>query len=115
MILTEKCKDDFNQWFKNEHIKSESESSAKLRAQFSHLPTNYQFGIYGEFFKSNGIRIKIETLMGMGDKFLSTQGYRYYLMYNGESLPKSEILKDRDTIKQNGVSAANTLYNNELT
>jgi len=105
MILTGKCKVDFESWFfKGTHLELsdlelKNTSEADKMDIFYELSESMQYGVYVDFFDSVGIRIELTKCIG---------GWAIYI--NGDS-DFNLYIKNRKESRTAAIKKVNEIYN----
>ena len=67
MILTGKCKEEFEKWLLSAYKEGEEKNKAKALSLFVRSPNSMKYGVYVDFFDSVGIYIIISRDSGWYD------------------------------------------------
>ena len=62
MILTGKCKKDFEKWFENKYDNNNTSDVIILQSEFDSIPFEFQYGVLAYFFDTKGILISVAGL-----------------------------------------------------
>ena len=103
MILTGKCNEDFEKWFKA-NVSYEyygDQSSYNITEDFTDIPFSMQYGVYVDFFDSVGVIIEIQA-DDQSDYFIVLIDN----LFNGSG-------KTRHEARTKAIEKANELYNNK--
>lgn len=109
MILTGKCKDDFEKWHREQ--KPEMGHWYSIM-NFNNLPNSMKYGVYVDFFEAYDILIRIV------DSYSFDGVLKYYVMHSGTVLIKSKDKKKawyfetRQQARTKAIEKANEIYNN---
>ena len=95
MELTEKCKEDFEEWF-TEIIKLNT-------GWFDRLPKSMQYGVYVDFFDSLGLIVESQRCLS-GYKYYVTDTPNFFQAYNTKTRPQA---------RTKVIEKANKIYNNK--
>ena len=107
MILTDKCKADFEKWYDDLNLKYYSDIKGILSSinTFYSLPFSMQYGVYVDFFDSVGIDL---------DVFLLRNRFCIMIINKGDEVC-SELSKYRTRHEARGkaIKKANEIYNKQ--
>ncbi len=104
MELTGKCKEEFEKWFKEEHVKWMSSTHYFYNA----LSSSMQYGVYVDFFDSVGIDIEIWIECSYKPKY--TLDF-YAVLINDE--PRTGSFSTRHEARTAAIEKANELFNKQ--
>lgn len=108
MVLTEKCKDDFNKWNYDNDFGYIDIEPTSLVVHFENLDDNLKNTVIIDFFDSVGIYIEIECCR-FNDKFGFDSGIHFDNYKNYCSVTDFENIR-KDAITK-AIKKANELYN----
>jgi hypothetical protein len=98
MVLTGKCKEDFEKWLSNQYTES-----YKIEEWFYNQRENMKYGVYVDFFDSVGIQIVINWESGDGFEFW-VPGYGWNTNY-------ADYVQTRQEAREQVIERANDIYN----
>ena len=106
MILTDKCKQDFEKWFINKYgFDKENQLMYSLK-EFYNLDFSMQYGVFVDFFDSVGIWLVVEEQFGDGkyyDWCINTKNNEWYHQTD---------FKTRGKAREKSLEKANEIHNN---
>ncbi len=110
MILTDKCKEDFKEWFYiNDGIKKSMRQFSDLTlTAFDSLPKPMQYGVYVDFFDSIGIFIDLEFMHHLNNTFMPS------IMLKNGRYDCYDNCKTRQESREQAIIKANEIYNKSL-
>ena len=110
MILTDKCKKDFERWYRDNDFEfcigyPNGLDDTDMCEDFYDLPLSYQYGVYVDFFDSVGIDL---------DVFLLRNRFCIMVINKGDEVC-SELSKYRTRHEARGeaIKKANEIYNKQ--
>ena len=106
MKLTGKCKEDFEKWWKIDHIKHQLEA-------FYDLPPSMLYGVMVDFFDSVGIYISDcsdNTLSRKDEPFFNHWGFSCEVELDCEHYETAQY-KTRPQAREQAILKANEIYN----
>tara|TARA_R110002167_G_scaffold5443_2_gene25645 strand:+ start:205 stop:525 length:321 start_codon:yes stop_codon:yes gene_type:complete len=105
MKLTEKCKEDFENWILNDDNSEEYRFGQNLSTNFEELPSSFKYGVYVDFFDCAGIYISVSGLV-LSKTYICdvsmNSNVEYY--YDG--------FETRKGARNEAIEKANEIYNN---
>jgi len=110
MILTDKCKKDFERWYRDNDFEfcigyPNGLDDTDMCEDFYDLPLSYQYGVYVDFFDSVGIDVNIK-------KFRQT-GRWFHTVFNPEMESYQGIADTRHEARAEAIKKANEIYNKQ--
>ena len=112
MILTGKCKEDFQMWYFNKFCNSGKKYHELLPHHmhdvfgwFYGIDSSFKWGVFLKFFDSVGINIEI----GIGFKRGTMKVISYYCYYEG--VRNEAPFKTRTKAQKAAIDSANEIYN----
>lgn len=107
MILTGKCKEDFEKWLNiNFHEFSYRKFRDEYDAHFYKLPFSFQYSVYVDFFDSVGIRIYIDEVPNDGIYYTFNLS-----LYDGDFLQWDDYSQTRWKAREQAILKANKIHN----
>lgn len=100
MMLTGKCKEDFEKWLINQYIES-----YKIEEWFYSQSENMKYGVYVDFFDSVGIQIVINWENG--------DGFEFWVPEYGWNTNHEDFIPTREKARELSIEKANDIYNNK--
>lgn len=119
MILTEKCENDFYDWFciavPNEIGLSDKQIISVRRGKielFKQLTSPMQYGVYTNFFDNFGINIDIKTTY----KAESYYGFSFHIFHDKglQNYDSGSFSNTRNDARKAALLKANELYNKQF-
>ena len=102
MILTDKCKEDFEKWLYQQEWYDNLEFGENSDANmWDYSPDSMQYAVYVDFFDSVGIQINVSPL-----EFPLTNNF--WCSVKGK---KTEYFKTRQQAREQAIIKANEIYN----
>lgn len=102
MVLTDKCKEEFEKYRLNYHSETELEIKGSGTLIWDDMSDSSKYGVYVDFFYSVGLYIEI-CRTPWGGKFYFTVD---------DSSDELEVFKTRPEARVKAIDKANELYNN---
>lgn len=116
MILTGKCKEDFEKWIENKkfsilHDVGDIQMNiVPLGDMFEQLHFSMQYGVYVDFFLSKNILIDTEFILEPKMNGFTIKGIGFYV--NGIKSKHRRPKNYLDVIRKEAIEKANEIYNN---